>query len=52
MSVIIEHGPVIATVFFFCAFIVVIGYAYWPGSKGRYEKYSNVPFENENKNVK
>jgi cbb3-type cytochrome oxidase subunit 3 len=43
MSVIIENAAMIATVFFFIAFLVAIAYAFWPGSKQKQQFYSTIP---------
>ena len=37
----------IALIFFMALFFAVVAYVFWPGNKGKFDKASRLPFDND-----
>ena len=42
----------LALLFFIALFVLVVGYVFWPGNKGKFERASRLPFEQDGANQK
>lgn len=45
MDWLVQHGPTVATLFFFVAFVGIALWAFLPRNRARLDQYGQIPFK-------